>query len=186
MQHLKQLAINFCAMEPLIDRLVPPSRRFDQNLYAKSLCQLFPSFQDAVLAINEAQSIDQLIKTINPGTDPDKGGRRYKLNFRALHKYNTVEWRLFGGSANASKITGCVLLATWFVHRSRSAMVSSPEMYNPQLRYNSQGSCHALVDFLKPDCCDELLEWIPFRVRGLEQQEQNNSSLHDKPRLKQE
>eukprot|EP00983_Pelagomonas_calceolata_P107000 1159295-Pelagomonas_calceolata.AAC.9 len=83
-------------------------------------------------------------------------------------------------------ITGCVLLATWFVHRSRSAMVSSPEMYNPQLRYNSQGSCHALVDFLKPDCCDELLEWIPFRVRGLEQQEQNNSSLHDKPRLKQE
>ncbi|KAF5834936.1 hypothetical protein DUNSADRAFT_8124 [Dunaliella salina] len=99
-------------------RLVPPSRRFDHNLYAMSLCQLFPSFQDAALssqdaalafqdavsAINCVQSIDQLIDTVNPVTESDKEGRRYKLNFRALHKYNTVEWRLFGGSADASKV----------------------------------------------------------------------------------
>jgi len=39
--------------------------------------QLFPSFNAACQAISKAQSIDELIVTVNPGLDPEKEGRRY-------------------------------------------------------------------------------------------------------------
>lgn len=95
---------------------MPYSRRQNENRYCRSNAAAVTlnrtcSKQEALAAIAAADSIPALQQLMGPD-------RYMKLNLMALDRHGTVEFRHAGGSQNAAKATGYILLWVLLVEAS--------------------------------------------------------------------
>lgn len=88
---LKRLAVLYGEVEPLIDNLMPPSRRASMNAYAQTLTALVRR-QNEVKAARAASELANLVSA----------GRYGKVNFASRHP--TIEFRQHSGTIDPAKI----------------------------------------------------------------------------------
>lgn len=127
--HLRNLAISFVQAESAFDAIMPPSRRRDQNSYILSNRTAFGGAYDndavnrAIAAFKgpRAKSRQGLIETVANANRGTYGDRYRKLNFRALERQNTVEFRQHSGTVDADKVEHWVRLVVAFVDRSKES-----------------------------------------------------------------
>lgn len=106
---LKKLAALYIEHEPVIDQLLPNSRRGSANNYCKS-----PPANFRRLA--EAGSVNDIISIINPSTTPsNRDGRFHKLNYHSYWRHGTVEFRHHSGTVDAAKIIKWVVFCSKLV-----------------------------------------------------------------------
>lgn len=99
---MKALALLYADAEPVIDSLLPPSRRASSNGYCKSIKSNYN--RDAVLRATSATDIAKAIITTPSG----EADRRVKLNYVAYWRHGTVEFRHHSGTIDPVKIKNWV------------------------------------------------------------------------------
>lgn len=92
----KKLARLYQTYEPVIDRLMPPSRRDSANAYCRSIASV------PVAAIESAASVAGLASAIRISSGAAEA-RYHKLNLAAFARHQTVEFRQHSGTLDAAK-----------------------------------------------------------------------------------
>ena len=87
----------YSKFEPVIDSLMPPSRRAGANVYCKSLTGV------NLAAIDRARNLDSLIQAATGLARSNYGARFFKLNLAAFLKHSTVEFRQHAGTIDSKK-----------------------------------------------------------------------------------
>lgn len=96
--------------------------------------------------------------------------RYYKLNLRALEPHGTVEFRAAGGTSNAAKVVGYVLLFLNLADASCRGSTAPPPKHKEYVLEN-------MVKFLaKHTSCMVLLHWLPRRKLELNKRNSSGSS----------
>jgi uncharacterized membrane protein YgcG len=96
--------------------------------------------------------------------------RYYKLNLRALERHGTVEFRAAGGTQNAAKVVGYVLL---FLNLAAASANGSKAPAPQQKEYIFEN----MVKFLaQHTSCMVLLHWLPRRKLELNRRVSGSSS----------
>lgn len=108
---IQRLATMYATFEPVLDSLMPPSRRASNNSYCRSITHASPA------AINAAASIGAVINLVNPGSS---GGRYSKLNLHAFRKYGTAEFRQHSGTMEPNKVRNWILTCLRMVAAARN------------------------------------------------------------------
>jgi hypothetical protein len=118
---LKAVATMWWKFEDVIQFFLPPSRR--NNSYCA------PAFPRAGVCgylwtpgADVAQGWAQAMSLINRREDFNtfqRGGRYAAVNFNALFRHGTIEFRAHSGTTDASKIIAWVALTQWFITRSK-------------------------------------------------------------------
>jgi len=111
---LKKLAALYIENEPVIDQLLPASRRGSQNNYCQSVAARANLSQLA-----GAQSVNAIAAAVQQET------RYVKLNFQAFWRHGTVEFRHHSGTVEAAKII------KWIVFCSKLVEVAVREANEP-------------------------------------------------------
>ncbi|WIA16194.1 hypothetical protein OEZ85_012907 [Tetradesmus obliquus] len=174
LQQLKTLSYNWCQLESAMDLLLPNSRRYSNNNYCKSNIAVLRQNGaaagqhrkkfEALKDITRAVSIAGLTDLVCP-TD-----RYYKLNLRALERHGTVEFRAAGGTSNATKVVGYVLLFLNLADASCRGSTAPPSKHKEYVFEN-------IVKFLaKHTGCMVLLHWLPRRKLELNNRRRSSSS----------
>jgi hypothetical protein len=96
----RRLLKAYAHFEPVIDSLMPPSRRASANLYCRSVTHI------AFTAIDAAVSLSALIGLMSARAE----ARYHKLNLAAHRRYGTVEFRQHSGTLDATKARNWTLL----------------------------------------------------------------------------
>ena len=113
-EQLKDIVKFYSIYEPAIDKVVPNSRRANNNSYAKSLRlddisnneYTEQGCLDFYARVNDAKNKDELQRVI--------GGRYHKLNITE----KTIEFRQHSGSTDFNKIVAWLLLTDAVINRS--------------------------------------------------------------------
>jgi len=92
----KNLVKLYSVYEPVIDSIMPRSRRASMNMYCRSMTGANPSRVDA------ANSFEQ-VAAASTGSTRYGENRFYKLNLSAYSRHRTVEFRQHSGTLDASK-----------------------------------------------------------------------------------
>lgn len=100
---LKKLAELYITHEPVIDRLLPTSRRASNNQFCRSVTQA------NVTALNQATDINAIARAVH------NGNRYSKLNYTAFWRHGTVEFRHHSGTVEAAKIIKWIVLCSKMV-----------------------------------------------------------------------
>jgi len=109
---MRRLAAVYADAEPVIDSLMPPSRRGDANTYCGSMRRLQ---RDVLARASDASSIAQAVN----------GGSRFcKLNFTAFWRHRTVEFRHHSGTVDGAKIVNWAKLCLRMVDFAANSTVS--------------------------------------------------------------
>lgn len=104
---LKKLAALYVEHEPVIDELLPASRRGSANDYCKSITAA------DVTRLKAASDISAIATALHAD---NRGEARYvKLNFTSFWRHGTVEFRHHSGTVDAAKIIKWVTLCTKMV-----------------------------------------------------------------------
>jgi hypothetical protein len=109
----KNLILNYAALEPIIDTMMPQSRRGNQNTYCKSL-----KITNLTSKIENASNINQLTNIY--------GERYYKINTKAYARHRTVEFRQHSGTIESEKITNWILFLHNLVDYSQQHKLENP------------------------------------------------------------
>lgn len=108
---------NVCAMyskyEAQIDRLMPRSRRANNNQYCRSMNN--NGVTSTMAAIKASDSMEALKSAVNQGT------RYRKLNLESFWRYSTMEFRQHAGSLDFAKIRAWVFLTGGLVEEGVKA-----------------------------------------------------------------
>lgn len=104
----KNIYKNYIRLEPIIDSIMPNSRKGNNNRYCHSLIQ--NNYENK---INNSNSLQELSRNIT-GRD-----RYYKLNTESYWRHKTVEFRQHSGTIEYEKISNWILFLTRFVEYSR-------------------------------------------------------------------
>jgi len=126
---LRKLAVNFVHSETAMDAIMPLSRRADTNQYVQSNRSGFggvtenEKINNAIKAFELANTKSLLIKRVSSNGNSGDGSRFRKLNFHALNRQPTVEFRQHAGTVESEKVVNWVRLCVAMVERS---MVSRP------------------------------------------------------------
>lgn len=88
----------YAAFEPVIDTLVPPSRRKSENSFARSITTTNPA------KVNAATSLPALIDVVT-GHVPEPFRRNFKLNLKAWKRHKTIEFRQHSGTLDHAKVS---------------------------------------------------------------------------------
>ena len=108
---MKKLAQLYYENEPVIDSLLPTSRRGNSNNYCKSL-----KYNVDVNALQNATDMTQLAVAVCRDPDNRNAPSRFtKLNFCAFWRHGTVEFRHHSGSIEAQKIIKWIQLCSKLV-----------------------------------------------------------------------
>lgn len=110
---LKRLVNIYATFEPVIDSVMPPSRRANTNTYCKSLTSASPA------AINAATTFDQVSRLAANNLSAD-ARRFFKLNLMAWVRYKTVEFRHHAGTLEATKVRFWILTCLRMVAAARN------------------------------------------------------------------
>ena len=94
----KNLVKLYAIYEPVIDSIMPRSRRANLNVYCRSMTVANPARVDA------ATTFDQVCAAATGSSGRFGGGDRfYKLNLTAFRRHRTVEFRQHSGTLDATK-----------------------------------------------------------------------------------
>lgn len=112
---MKRLVNIYAGFEPVIDSLVPPSRRANINVYSRSMTSSSPS------AVNAATTFELLARAVaGSAMASSQYGRYFKLNIHAYNKYRTVEFRQHSGTMDSSKARYWILTCLRMVAAARN------------------------------------------------------------------
>ena len=92
----KTLSKFYGIFEPVIDGMMPNSRRASTNTYCRSVTSASPA------QIDRATSLADLINTATPAMGTET--RYYKLNLAAFNRHRTVEFRQHSGTLDGEKV----------------------------------------------------------------------------------
>lgn len=95
-QFFKNLVKLYSVYEPVIDSMMPLSRRASTNAYCRSMTTANP------LAIDRARDFSGVVIAAT-GSSPRIENRFFKLNLVAFNRHSTVEFRQHSGTLDASK-----------------------------------------------------------------------------------
>lgn len=125
----------YAKYEPLLDGLMPPSRRESQNQYCFSLLSRFQDYgwgqgdehntYEAKLArcfatLDAAETVEAVASAIS-------GRNRYcKLNWEPFWRQGTVEFRQHAGTFNAEKVIAWVVLTQAMLEKAKTGVRCSP------------------------------------------------------------
>ncbi|MET4238607.1 amidoligase family protein [Bradyrhizobium sp. RT10b] len=129
LNQLRKLAVNFVHAETAMDCIMPVSRRADKNTYVQSNRSGFggetenQKINNAIKAYERAQTKAALITHVSSNGSAGGASRYRKLNFQALNRQPSVEFRQHQGTVESEKVVNWVRLCVAFVDRS---MVSRP------------------------------------------------------------
>jgi hypothetical protein len=117
---MKRFAKMYAIFEPVIDSLVPPSRRASANAFCRSITSA------SLPRLTSAATLDDVIYAV---TDSHHGdGRRYhKVNFVAFARYKTVEVRHHSGTLDSNKVKHWIVLCL----RMAAAAANGAEVIMP-------------------------------------------------------
>jgi Putative amidoligase enzyme len=93
----KNLVKLYSSFEPVIDTLVPPSRRASSSQWCRSLTSARPS------AVDAARDYNELCRVATPS------GKYTKLNLLPYVRQKTVEFRQHSGSLDGAKINNWII-----------------------------------------------------------------------------
>lgn len=108
-ENFKTLVKNQFIIENQIDKMMPKSRRKNENYY----CQGFASNNQNIFfrKIDRCTTVRELISVFN--------SRYYKLNLQSFQRHGTVEFRQHGASTNYIKIKNWILICARLVEFSK-------------------------------------------------------------------
>ena len=115
----RKLAAMYAEFEPVIDSLLPTSRRGTMNPYAGTMTRI------DMRRLAAANTQLELINAANTN------GRYSKLNFNSLSRYGTVEFRHHSGTVDAVKINKWIVLCLRMVEAA-SKSSATPLDYTTQ------------------------------------------------------
>ncbi|KAF6253737.1 putative amidoligase enzyme-domain-containing protein [Scenedesmus sp. NREL 46B-D3] len=172
--HLKGLSYNWCQLESATDLLLPYSRRASNNNYCKSNIMVMRQRGAAAGQRRRKFEMKKDIKTVGSTAELAElvcpTDRYYKLNLRALGRHGTVEFRAAGGTQNAAKVAGYVLLFLNLADASRKGKKAPPPQQKEYVFEN-------MVKFLAEHTgCVVLLHWLPRRRLELNRRSSSSSS----------
>lgn len=107
---LSKLLLLYAKYEPLIDGLVPPSRRGNQALYARSM-RIAGYLNRAIEIHDQGQSKEHLASRVF-------SGRYWKINLDAWLRHGTVEFRQHSGTHEYTKVEAWVVLTQALINRA--------------------------------------------------------------------
>jgi Putative amidoligase enzyme len=108
----KSLVKLYAAFEPVIDTLVPPSRRASASQWCRSMTSARAAMVDAT------HDLRQLINVATPG------GKYSKVNLLPYNRQKTVEFRQHSGSLDSLKINNWVVLCLRMVAKAKTGHVN--------------------------------------------------------------
>lgn len=92
----------YATFEPVIDAMMPASRRGSQNLFCRSITSVSHA------AIDRCTSLEQILEKISGARFGER--RYYKLNLAAYARHRTVEFRQHSGTLDATKASRWTVL----------------------------------------------------------------------------
>lgn len=113
---LAHIAVRYAAFEQVIDSWMPASRRASVNQYCASMRY--------VLERSSYDSVSAYIRNMSSARNASGlaavfYNRYQKVNYQALTRQNTVEFRQHSGTCNAEKIVNWIVFLLGFVETSR-------------------------------------------------------------------
>jgi hypothetical protein len=112
----KKLVRLYQTYEPVIDGMMPVSRRASANTYCRSLAGASPA------AISAATSVSDLGRVIMRASRA-QADRYHKVNITAYSRHSTVEFRQHSGTVDATKAENWVRLCLKMVAAAKNADV---------------------------------------------------------------
>lgn len=120
----KNLVKLYSAYEPVIDTLMPPSRRANINTYCRSMASVSASAIDAAPTFHAVLGVATASRA-----DSHNAPRYFKLNLAAYLKYRTVEFRQHSGTLDGMKARNWTVLCLRMVEAAKgnlSALGTAP------------------------------------------------------------
>lgn len=113
----KNLVKLYSAYEPIIDTMMPPSRRANNNAYCRSMVSVSPT------ALNQAHDFSGVLGAATASNARHGNAPRYfKLNLAAYNKYRTVEFRQHSGTLDSAKARNWTVLCLRMVDAAKGTL----------------------------------------------------------------
>jgi Putative amidoligase enzyme len=129
---LRRLAYLYIEHEEVIDSLLPPSRRANNNNFCRSL-----KTNVIMDRLRTAPTVEEISKAIarNGAGRWEEPSRYVKLNFTSYWRHGTVEFRQHSGTIDSAKITKWIYLCQKMVDIAgmETATVMAPPVTNSEL-----------------------------------------------------
>lgn len=123
----------YAKYEPVIDLLVAPDRRGDQNNHCRSLIKGKDNDFDWIdrLATKPYPQAFEVAKEFErtqglEGTTSSPSARHHKVNLVAILKYGTIEFRQHQGTLNFEEMQNWILLTGQMVNRAKTKINTQP------------------------------------------------------------
>ena len=159
---MRRLCLLWLKYEPLIEHILPKSRKSNTNQYCKSAISQFDSFADAVQELSTIRSHSELM-----GKFCDVDDRYYKLNPTVFTRQGTVEFRCAPGTTLASKMENwvrfCVSMVEYALN-TNSAIITTDNLSSEQIAANPLAELEAMCDTLRVNA--SVKEYILSRGRN--------------------
>jgi hypothetical protein len=98
----KNIVKLYSTFEPVLDSIMPPSRRASNNMYCRSMTAARPALIDG------ATTVGQVLTAATGGAGREQ--RYFKLNIAAYNRHSTVEFRQHSGTLDAGKARNWTVL----------------------------------------------------------------------------
>lgn len=122
----KNLMKIYGAYEPVIDAVMPASRRGSRQAFCRSVAGV------SAAAIDACMSVSDIVRTVQAASGA-AAARYVKMNFASFTRHTTVEFRQHSGTLDAVKITNWIKLCVRMVERAKQQNfgVTSAVVRNP-------------------------------------------------------
>ncbi len=110
-ENMRCLLKNWYLLEKQFDKIMPESRRANNNTYCKGFVGTYTSRGDFFTKIDRCNTIQDLVNFFS--------NRYFKLNLQSYLRYGTVEFRHHSGTTKYTKIKNWLLICCRLVEFSR-------------------------------------------------------------------
>lgn len=140
----KDIVSIYSVYEPVIDQMMPASRRASNNVYCRTMTSV------SLDRIQAALSFDQ----INTMTSSGAGDSRYrKVNMSAYMRHRTVEFRQHSGTSDANKVKNWVIICLKMVDLAKKEQFNVASFTQTSINQARRGTKNYLVGelILRPE-----------------------------------
>lgn len=113
--NMKTLLKNWYLLEKQLDKIMPVSRRGNNNRYCKGFSVVYSSKASFFSSIDSCNTINEMARFFND--------RYFKLNLQSYLRYGTVEFRHHSGTTKYTKIKNWLLICSRLVEFSKENYV---------------------------------------------------------------